>query len=257
MRERDSHPNPKGGSELVATYAPQALKDLMIYWKGKGGVNLGVVGDTAHAQRGVSYHLGKSQLLPGAYSIRTDRDKKGLTEAASAIDLGKLKDSFTELQKFSLWFANQCKAGKTGYNDVREVIWWDPVGQRVLGWSDLSPVKFIPGYGDNSHKTHTHISFYRDSENRDKIAMFKPYFEKVSTPHYEAIVTQPTPLWNDVPAPGRWVYNGKNNIKVGTKLEIRGAQKDKGGQRCWPIVAGTPYGPRYVPVAHVKLGAKI
>ncbi len=64
-----------------------------------GGVNLGIIGDTAHATLGVSYHLGKSQLTATAYSRQLPRDAAGLTEAASAIDLGKLNGSLTELRE--------------------------------------------------------------------------------------------------------------------------------------------------------------
>ena len=33
------------------------------------------------------------------------------------------------------------------------------------------------GNGDESHITHTHISYFRDSEARDKVPLFAPYFE--------------------------------------------------------------------------------
>ncbi len=76
-----------------------------------------------------------------------------------------------------------------------------------------------------------------------------------STPHFHATVTVPTALWND--KYHHWVYNGKNSIKVGTALIIRGAQHVKDNVKCWPIVEGTKYGGYYVPVAHVRLGAQI
>jgi len=44
------------------TYAPMTLLELAAYWKRQGGVNLGIVGDTEHQAKGVSYHLGKDQL---------------------------------------------------------------------------------------------------------------------------------------------------------------------------------------------------
>jgi len=72
-----------------------------------------------------------------------------------------------------------------------------------------------------------------------------------AAPHYYAQVTVPTALWND--GTQRWVYNGPNAIPVGTRLVVRGAKYLKGGVSCYPIVAGTPYGGYWVPVAHVKL----
>jgi hypothetical protein len=165
------------------SYAPKELLDLQAYWKSKKGVALGIVGDTAHNAKGTSYHLGQDKLSSTAYSRRLPRDREPhLTNAASAIDLGRLDGSLEKQWKFGAWFAAQCRAGKPDYNDVREVIYWDPKNQRVVGWSDLDPKKLIPGYGDMSHKTHIHISFYRDSENRDKTKMFKPYFEAAPVP---------------------------------------------------------------------------
>ena len=158
------------------TFSPAPLTALGRYWVSKGGVNLGVVGDTAHQAKGTSYHLGRSQLTATAYSRTTARDRAGLSEAASAIDLGKLgRLGYPGLRKFSEWFAKECMARKPAYRDVREVIFTID-GRTVVGWSDLAPLKLITGYGDSSHLYHTHISFYRDSETRDKVAMFAPYF---------------------------------------------------------------------------------
>jgi hypothetical protein len=73
-------------------------------------VNLGIVGDTGHVATGVSYHLGKDQLRAGAYSATLPRDKAGLSNAASACDLGKLGGSLAGLQKFSSWLVAQIRA---------------------------------------------------------------------------------------------------------------------------------------------------
>ena len=158
------------------TYAPARLKELAAYWTAQGGVNLGIVGDTEHQAKGVSYHLGRDQLSPGAYSAERVRDIAGLTNAASAIDLGRLGGSYPALRAFSDWLARRCVANDPKTVDVVEVI-YSPDGKRVLGFKD--GIDFlIPNYGDASHLTHTHISFYRDSEFRDKTALFKSYFQK-------------------------------------------------------------------------------
>ena len=162
------------------TYAPQTLKDLAAYWTAQGGVNLGIVGDADHVAKGVSYHLGKDLLQAGAYSARRPRDIAGLTNAASAIDLGRLDGSYAQLRAFSDWLARRCVKSDSGTFDVVEVI-YSPDGKRVLGFKD--GVDFlIPDYGDLSHLTHTHISFFRDSEFRDKVALFAPYFEEADVP---------------------------------------------------------------------------
>jgi hypothetical protein len=158
----------------MTTFAPQTLRDLAALWVGHGGVNLGIVGDTAHATKGVSYHLGRSQLISTAYSIQTARDKAGLTDAASAIDLGKLDGSYAKLRAFSDWLARRCVKNEPGTGDIREVI-YSPDGTRVLGFKDGIDY-LIPDYGDDSHLTHTHISWYRDSEKRDKRPVFATYW---------------------------------------------------------------------------------
>ncbi len=76
----------------------------------------------------------------------------------------------------------------------------------------------------------------------------------VPTPHRGAVVTKPTQLWNDQTK--RWAFNGVNNIKVGTKLEIRSRQFPKGGQACYPVTSGSyasNYPGYYVPVKNVRI----
>lgn len=170
------------------TFAPQTIKDLAALWVGEGGVNLGIVGDAPHQATGTSYHLGKDQLAASAYSATLARDRAGLTNAASAIDLGKLDGSLANLQKFSVWLVAEVRAHPAHppvYRDVREVI-YSPDGQKVLRWDNelkrLNVGGDGTGQGDNSHRYHTHISFYRDSEVRDKRALFAPYFAPEEVP---------------------------------------------------------------------------
>ena len=164
------------------TFNPPTLIALGHFWTAQGGVNLGVVGDTGHVAKGTSYHLGKSQLTATAYSIKTARDKAGLTEAASAIDLGKINKSIKELRTFSKWLVSQAQANADGTRDIREII-YSPDGVRVFGWSRENGVASAPilGYGDSTHVTHTHVSFYRDAEKRDHTTAFRPYFAAAPT----------------------------------------------------------------------------
>ena len=159
------------------TYAPPTLRELAAYGTAHSGVALGIVGDADHAQVGTSYHLGKDQLKPGAYSATLARDKAGLTNAASAIDLGKLEGNYKDLQVLSRWLVKQCQAKATGSRDVREVI-YSPDGVGVQRYSgEDGQIHTGPGNGDASHRFHTHISYYRDSEAREKISLFAPYWE--------------------------------------------------------------------------------
>ena len=162
------------------SYSPATLRLLAAYWVKQGGVNLGIVGNTAHRQ---GYHLGRDRVFSaggrgwGDYSVAYHRDKAGLSNAASAIDLGRLNGSLTELRKFSVWLVERCMSHAPGTQDIREII-YSPDGRRVFGYSALSGSGSQPilGYGDASHLTHTHISFFRDSENLDKVGLFSPYF---------------------------------------------------------------------------------
>jgi hypothetical protein len=161
------------------TKNPKTLQTLGTFWIGEGGVNLGVIGDDAHLKKGFSYHLGKSELKAGATSNKLDRDRTGLTEAASAIDLGLLHNRKSQLRAFSKWLVARCLADPVAHRDIREIIYtadgatvqrYDGTVNKILTKGDQ---------GDDSHLDHTHISFFRDSEKNDKVKLFKPFFSPV------------------------------------------------------------------------------
>jgi len=190
------------------TYASHTLTELARYWVSHGGVNLGIVGDTRHVALGRSYHLGRSSLTADAYSRTTHRDRAGLTEAASAIDLGKLGGSFPALRKFSLWLVKRCQSNAPGTQDIREVI-YSPDGHVVLRWDRERGLASEPrpGEADVSHLGHTHVSWYRDSEKRAKVGAFAPYFAPVQEAPVatgnrltDAIVTRAGYLANELAA---------------------------------------------------------
>jgi len=143
--------------------------------------NLGIIGDTAHQTTGTSYHLGKSQLSATAYSRQLVRDKAGLSEAASAIDIGKVGGSYKSLQALSMWLVRECTKRAIDTLDIREVI-YSPDGVRVFRWDATNPVGVAlggtgTGQGDDSHRQHSHISWFRDAEFRDHTALFRRYWE--------------------------------------------------------------------------------
>lgn len=181
------------------TYAPAPLRALATYWVAQGGVNLGVVGDVAHQRKGASYHLGESSLVPLAYSRVLPRDRAGLTEAASAIDLGKLRGSFAPLRTFSRWLVVRCQKGVGGTQDIREII-YTADGESVLRYDRERGFDSVPrpGEADGSHLWHTHISFYRDSEKRPKADLFRPFFTLPDTSTEEDVVIVTVEKW---PAP--------------------------------------------------------
>jgi hypothetical protein len=177
------------------TYAPATLTDLMAYWTRQGGVNLGISGDLAHQKR-ASYHNGQDAITKYGrtaatdYSIRLSRDREPyLTNAAAGCDLGKLDGTLANLQKISSWLVQRCIDRAPGTEDIREVI-YSPDGKVVKRWDNHDRVlrdgyPTTTGQGDQTHLWHTHISWYRDSEKRQKVAVFAPYFEEEeSVIHY-------------------------------------------------------------------------
>lgn len=162
------------------SYAPVSLTALGAYWSAQGGLNLGIVGDVHHT---IGYHLGRDRIYSAAgigdqdYSVQYSRDKAGLSNAAAAIDLGPLDGSIVHLRAFSNWLVDQCLHNPKVRADIREVI-YSPDGVKVQRYSGIdNAIHTGAGNGDSSHLEHTHVSYYRDSQQRDKIAAFRPYFE--------------------------------------------------------------------------------
>lgn len=158
------------GEGPTVTYAPADLLTVRSYAQSKTGLDynsLGIVGDTSHNSEG-GYHVGVDVLRllgtapeqPGGdYSYtESTRDRNGLTEAASAFDLG---GQFNRFREITLGIVNACQNGDPRTKDIREVI-YTPDGKTVKRWDRLGKRTT----GDDSHLTHTHISFFRDSDGR-------------------------------------------------------------------------------------------
>jgi hypothetical protein len=174
------------------TYAPDTLiaarRLLVDTVPGLTGAEVGIVGDTGHAANASSYHLGKDQLRGFSYSIvESSRDRNGLTNAASALDIGEFQFSrggkTHTLHTFSAWLVAQCEARTADTRDIREVI-YSTDGQTVRRWDRLG----LRSTGDGSHRWHTHISYFRDSEKKDKAGLFRRYLTETGL--LEAEVTE-------------------------------------------------------------------
>lgn len=165
------------------TYAPADLLQVRSYLVNRldlvpgtaRGIDLeanevGIVGDPKHAASG-GYHEGNDDLarvgrLSSDYSKRESaRDRPG-TNGASAIDIGWFDVTFPDgrrltLRTFSAAIDAACRRKDPRARDVRELI-WSPDGKVVRRFDALG----IRSAGDLSHLTHTHGSFFRDSEGR-------------------------------------------------------------------------------------------
>lgn len=166
------------------TYAPSRLLEVRAYLKpitGLSDYELGIVGDEDHDG---GYHHGWDQrrIIDGVlrdYSwLESTRDSSHKTNAASAFDLGM----FARLRELSVWLAEQCAANKRDPNvakdcaDIRSII-YSPDGLVVKRWDRISSRTT----GDSSHRGHTHISYFRDAEDRDKTAVFRRFFQGHAT----------------------------------------------------------------------------
>ena len=161
---------------LIQTHVPQL-----------SNVELGIVGSVSHANSGTSYHLGRGAVRADAYSVdESPRDRNGLSEAASGLDIGYfkiiVKGKAHTLRDLNGWMVSQCRANAPDTRDIREII-YSLDGSTVKRWDKLG----IRSSGDDSHRTHTHVSWFRDSESRDKTSLFRRWFQHIGA------IAAPTP----------------------------------------------------------------
>jgi hypothetical protein len=159
------------------SYADPALIQARNYLMSRGipGNALGIVGDQSHQSSG-GYHVGNDVLaqigkLNSDYSKRqTDKDRPG-SNAAMALDIGGL--SGQQLYELTAWLIAQCKAGTADTRNIREVIGRKTPQGGIVHYDALGLQFGLPA----GHDTHTHISYYRDSEGGDKTSVFRRYYE--------------------------------------------------------------------------------
>lgn len=152
------------------SFAPETLLDLRDYLKGETGLSdneLGIVGDSNHTY---GYHLGEDRLPKDDYSARTKRDIAGLSDAASASDIGM----FDRLVELTDYLVAEGRAGRA--SDIREIIGPAADG-RAYRYDSLSGWAAQLRSPGDPHEWHTHVSWYRDSEFRDKTALFQRFFD--------------------------------------------------------------------------------
>ncbi|MEU4568656.1 peptidoglycan-binding protein [Micromonospora sp. NPDC023956] len=184
-------------------------------------VEVGIVGDSAH--RG-GYHCGADRVVSGDYSVvESSRDRAGLTDYASALDIGQFsyRDALGRvhnLRTFSVWLVGECTRGAADCADIREVI-YSPDGKVVKRWDRLRK----RSSGDSSHLWHTHISFFRDAvkAGRDLAAVFRRYLAMIGLAG-----TPPTPTPKPPAAPALPVYTlGSRVLKRGHRgTDVKAAQ---------------------------------
>jgi hypothetical protein len=172
------------------TYAPKPLLDARAYLIANldmhPGVTahndldpaeVGIVGDPNHHG---GYHCGwdRRRTVNGALSDyawqESARDANHKTNAARGLDVGwfsvNLGGRQVSLYDLNRWLVAQCAAGAANTGDIREVI-YTVDGRSVRRWDRLGR----RSTGDSSHLSHTHISYFADSEHRDKTGLFRRF----------------------------------------------------------------------------------
>jgi hypothetical protein len=227
------------------TYADSALLQARNYLMSLGipGDSIGIVGDTSHQASG-GYHVGNDVLamigkLNSDYSKRqTERDQPG-SNAAMALDVGGL--SGQRLYEFTAWLIAQCRAGAWDARNVREVIGRRSPSGGVTRYDRLG---IQPDSGSSDHESHTHISWFRDSEGEDKTSLLRRFFEPPPPQSfaeeeemilYHAIDDQGTQITSDdnavfciVGSGGCFVADGPILQTLANKLAQPPAAPDKG-----------------------------
>jgi hypothetical protein len=148
------------------SYAPNDLLVCRVYIMARTGLSpvaLGIVPDPAHGGEG--YHAGWD-LLSTAYGrydyswCESTRDNS-YSNACSALDIGAFNAGGKTLRGLSTFLVEACRRGDPRAADIREII-CTLDGSRVTRWDRLGR----RSSGDSSHLSHTHVSFFRDSEGR-------------------------------------------------------------------------------------------
>jgi hypothetical protein len=142
---------------------------------------VGIVGGPAHVATGTSYHLGRDdlKLSERPYSVyQSPRDRRGLDNHASAIDIGqfrvRVRGKAYSLRHFNRWLVGLCQADHPDTKDIREVI-YSLNGRTVRRWDRLGKSTT----GDDSHLWHTHISEFRDASGDRMVSLVRHYLAHI------------------------------------------------------------------------------
>lgn len=205
------------------TYTPGPLSALRDYLKPITGLDANALGIQHWTPDGGGYHEGWDLLRMGYgwgdYSVSESTRDTQPTNAASAIDVGDFSviafDRHVTLRDLSLWLVGQCKAGAADTVDIREII-YTPDGVNVRRWDRQG----VRSSGDDSHLYHSHISYFRDAEGRDKVALFRRFFEGDDDMDYDWLNKRFADLW------GREGYISKQATDVWTRVGEVGTRVD-------------------------------
>lgn len=151
---------------------PESLREAKRYLvekTGRPGANFSI--RAARSARG--FHAGKAEIFgPDGkgnrdYSVRDPRNKAGLTNASSALDIKIPKGQLKALTAHLV--ANPGDL-------LFEVIGPDSTGAANY-WSVKTGWQPRPNLAPPSHSWHAHVGFWRDTEFADRTAPFRSFYE--------------------------------------------------------------------------------
>lgn len=201
---------------------PPGLTSLKNYVASKLGWGnfLGIVGDQSHTY---GYHLGPDRTPYGDASESLSRDRDGASRYpyyASAIDIGM---GWNNSRQWLANLINDCREYKPYTRDIREII-GSLNGSTAVYWNGANGFS-SSSYTGGGHVTHTHLSFYRDSADRNQTSVLQTFLE----PPVEEDDDMPTLL----------------------PIDLHGMEV--GESRTFPTIpvnsGGLPWGPAYLSVA--------
>jgi hypothetical protein len=221
---------------------------------------VGIVGDAGHLG---GYHCGRDRVRRDSagnivdYSvIESPRDRAGLDLDAAALDVGWFivttpRGAFN-LRHFSAWLVGECERGAPDTLDIREVI-YSLDGVAVKRWDRLKRRTT----GDGSHRTHTHISEFRDSNGRKMPALMRRWlihigliegdtmadgFNEKDRGALTEVYQNAVPLMrgDDVVPPGGGQAGGEPHWAVG---QIKAIAADVAALKARPLVEPAPVDP--------------
>jgi len=156
--------DPSAGAVTEAPADLVQLQKAILKATGLPAAAVGIKGDKKHADKGVSYHLGKDQIKRSKhpYSARLQRDINGLTDAASAIDIGDdwPRGGREAWKRFNNLLVAALRAGDPALVTIRATNFSPDGSERKR--ADRQKAFRVEGSDDNVD-IHTHIEWYRDA----------------------------------------------------------------------------------------------